>query len=143
MVLSLSKFYSSLRTSWLATAQSAIVIALISLLAAGNARAASSTTAPAPAPMTADHVLKHLDSTVDWYRRVTSIDTAADSTEEVLFRESVRKSAQQSLHLGFDFARTEAELLGPADPKARAKRDHRDGRRAKLAKQATTRARLR
>jgi len=64
-----------------------------------------------PAPVTADDVLKYLDYTIDWYRRVASLDPTPVNSQDVMFRETIRDQAIQVLQDGFTFARAEAQLL--------------------------------
>lgn len=70
--------------------------------------------AAAPAATPDEQILKYLDQTLDWYRRVTAIDDPASRSSEVILRSTVRQSARQTLRLGFQFARAEAEILTAA-----------------------------
>src|SRR5690349_13135531 len=63
-----------------------------------------------------EQILRHLDHTVDWYRRVTSLDQTQVRAEELLFRDSTERNARRVLRLGFDAARAQAELLNATPP---------------------------
>src|SRR5437773_2368690 len=66
-----------------------------------------------PAPqISGDEVLQSLERTVDWYRRVSALNQAAENAQEMTLRNALRHASQQALHLGFDFARAEAAMLG-------------------------------
>ena len=101
-------------------------------LAAGYWLAVASPAA-APAPQAGQNVLQYLDQTIDWYRRVVSLEASPIGSEDVLFRDAARQQARQALRLAFQHARAEAALLAPADVGAPAPAS---GRSASLSKAA-------
>jgi small-conductance mechanosensitive channel len=56
-------------------------------------------------------VIKFLDGTIDWYRRVISFTQSPVNTDEVLFHDAVGQSTLQALRLGFAYGKTEGDLL--------------------------------
>jgi len=58
-----------------------------------------------------EEVVKYLDTTIDWYRRVISFIQSPVNTDEVLFHDAVGLNTLQTLRLGFTFAHAEADLL--------------------------------
>jgi small-conductance mechanosensitive channel len=88
-----------LKLSWLLAA-----IASLCLLAMITQAA---TTQPDPG----DQVLKFMDHTIDWYRRITSFCQTPANTDEVLFRDSVQKSSMQVVCQAFAYAENEAKML--------------------------------
>lgn len=60
--------------------------------------------AQAPVPGSSDELLQYLSENVDWYRRIAAFDQSPGTTEEVLYRNSVRWRARQAMQLGFEFA---------------------------------------
>jgi hypothetical protein len=65
----------------------------------------------AAATVDGETVLKYLDRTIDWYHQIVELDQTPVDSQELLYRESARSSAQQALKLAFDFARAEAAIL--------------------------------
>ena len=66
---------------------------------------------PAARPDSGEAVLQFLNQTIDWYRRVTTLDQTPVATQDVLFRDAVHRDAQQVLSLSFTYARAQAALL--------------------------------
>jgi small-conductance mechanosensitive channel len=58
-----------------------------------------------------EEVVKLLDTTIDWYRRVISFIQSPVNTDEVLFHDAVGQSTLQALRLGFTYGHAEADLL--------------------------------
>ena len=58
-----------------------------------------------------EEVVKLLDATIDWYRRVISFIQSPVNTDEVLFHDAVGQSTLQALRLGFAYGHAEADLL--------------------------------
>lgn len=65
----------------------------------------------AAAPDPSADVLNFLDTTIDWYHQTISFTQTPCNTEEVLYRDAVRKNALDVLQLGFAFGRAEAVLI--------------------------------
>lgn len=65
----------------------------------------------ANAPRSDEQTVQYLNQTVDWYRRVSTAGQASVTSQDVLYRDSVRKQAHWVAVLGFRFARNEAALL--------------------------------
>src|SRR5947209_19051051 len=65
----------------------------------------------ANAPRPQEQTIQYLNQTVDWYRRVSAAGQASVTSQDVLYRDAVRKQAHYVAVLGFRFARNEAELL--------------------------------
>jgi small-conductance mechanosensitive channel len=61
-----------------------------------------------------DRVIKFLDGTIDWYRRVISFIQSPVNTDEVLFHDAVGQSTLQALRLGFSYGHAEGDLLAAA-----------------------------
>src|SRR2546421_455689 len=72
---------------------------------------AFSASPPAARPDSGDAVLQFLNQTIDWYRRVTTLDQTPVATQDVLFRDAVHRDARQVLSLSFTYARAQAALL--------------------------------
>ncbi|HSV16544.1 MAG TPA: hypothetical protein VLI90_19935, partial [Tepidisphaeraceae bacterium] len=106
---------------------------LITTLLAALAAAAP----PASQPLTGDAVLQHLDSTIDWYRRVTAFGQSPVNSQELLLRESARQNARQAVRLALDFGRAEASLLESSQ--ASTTPSSKSGSASRI-EQATTRA---
>src|SRR6478735_9041455 len=62
-------------------------------------------------PDSGEAVLQFLNQTIDWYRRVTTLDQTPVATQDVLFRDAVHRDAQQVLSLSYTYARAQAALL--------------------------------
>ncbi len=72
--------------------------------------------APAAAPPDRSaEVLKHLEQTIAWYRNTSAVERSAALQNDVLLRETARRTSAQALQRAFAFARAEAALRG-ADP---------------------------
>jgi small-conductance mechanosensitive channel len=75
-------------------------------------------------------MIQYLNRTIDWYHRVEGIGAMTGSSQDVMFRDSLRQQARNAVGLGFRFARARASLFdndaaarptsGPTD--ARTKR---------------------
>src|SRR5437588_1478652 len=59
-----------------------------------------------------DEILQYLNQTIDWYRRVAAVDQQPVTSEEVVYRETVRETSRQALQLAFGYAKAGAALLG-------------------------------
>ena len=95
---------------------SGALVALICLTWCVAARAADPNSAvganaAGAASIHGDAVLHYLDQTIDWYHRVVALDQAQVDSQQLLYRDGVRSSAEQILKLAFDFARAEAAIL--------------------------------
>jgi small-conductance mechanosensitive channel len=75
-------------------------------------------------PDSSDQLLQYLDHTINWYRQVTSVDQASLDSQEVLYRQSVREDARQSLQLAFEYAKAQARLIGATTAQATKSSDH-------------------
>jgi hypothetical protein len=77
--------------------------------------ASPSTTGPAPethvAVLTADHVIRILDDTVDWYRTLGTQQQNANQPSDLLILFANRQTADRVVSLAFEIARANAELL--------------------------------
>lgn len=62
-------------------------------------------------PRPEEQTVQYLNQTVDWYRRVSTAGQTSVTSQDVLYRDSVRKQAHWVAVLGFRFARNEAALL--------------------------------
>jgi len=98
----------------------------------------------APPANPADDLLKFLNQTIDWYRRVTALDQVPVNANELLYRDGVRQAARRVLRLAFAFARERAALLAanqkPATaPAANGQRGRNIGEAAATADQRVTR----
>jgi small-conductance mechanosensitive channel len=82
-------------------------------LYAGVLHAASSTPAPDThvAVLTADHVIRILDDTVDWYRTLGTQQQNANQPSDLLILFANRQTADRVVSLAFEIARANAELL--------------------------------
>src|SRR4051812_14801850 len=85
-------------------------------------------------------VLRYLDQTVDWYRRVTAVDPAPVSSQAVLMRDAVARGARDVVRRGFDFARAEADVLTPAAAPAPTTGKAQPNREQRLAQSAAAAA---
>ncbi|HET6247193.1 MAG TPA: mechanosensitive ion channel family protein [Tepidisphaeraceae bacterium] len=66
----------------------------------------------AAAPANSDEqVLHYLNHTIEWHGRVSSLDQGSVSSNEILFRDTIRQNADQVLHLAFAAARGQAAYL--------------------------------
>jgi small-conductance mechanosensitive channel len=63
------------------------------------------------AVLTADHVIRILDDTVDWYRTLGTQQQNADQPSDLLILFANRQTADRVVSLAFDIARANAELL--------------------------------
>lgn len=95
-----------------------LVLVAVRLLAAALAiapatfAAAAAGAAPATtAPLTGNAVLEYLNATIDWYRRVESLDAPPVNSQELLLRATVREDARQAVRLALRFARAQAAIL--------------------------------
>ena len=72
-------------------------------------------TGPAPdthvAVLTADHVIRILDDTVDWYRTLGTQQQNANQPSDLLILFANRQTADRVVSLAFEIARANAELL--------------------------------
>jgi hypothetical protein len=62
------------------------------------------------AVLTADHVIRILDDTVDWYRTLGTQQQNADQPSDLLILFANRQTADRVVSLAFDIARANAEL---------------------------------
>ncbi len=74
--------------------------------------------APAQERLADKEVVGYLGHVIAWYRAVCATAQARGSSREALFKDSLRKSASQTLHSAFQFARAQAALpaTGAAAP---------------------------
>lgn len=89
-----------------------------------------------PDGMEAGDVLEHLNIAIDWYRRLTSMDTGAGSSGDILYLQEARTQALQALHLAFQSAREEAIAIqrqgSPVSDEAGAQQDTGEQRMARV-----------
>ncbi|HVX65247.1 MAG TPA: mechanosensitive ion channel domain-containing protein [Bryobacteraceae bacterium] len=76
--------------------------------------------APAQEPVTDDEVIEYVGHVIAWYRDAAAATQGRTGSREALYRDSVRKSASQTLRSALQFARAQAALPsgGPAAPAA-------------------------
>src|SRR6476660_8411023 len=70
---------------------------------------ASATTHPSP-----DAIVQYLNQTIDWYRRVVSLEQSSGGSRATLLRSTLLQNARQVVQLGFRFARAEAAIADSA-----------------------------
>jgi small-conductance mechanosensitive channel len=69
--------------------------------------------------VTSGSVLKYLDLSIDWYRRINALDQNQVNSQELLYRDSVHNAASQALTLAFEFANAQAAIIdGQTKPAA-------------------------
>ncbi len=97
-----------------------------------------------PEGMEAGDVLEHLNVAIDWYRHLTSMDTGAGSSGDILYLQEARTQALQVLQLAFQSAREEAIAIqrqgSPAPAEAAPGQGADEQRMAKV--QARVKARI-
>lgn len=70
---------------------------------------------PLSAQIRSEDILDHLEKTISWYRHLQS---AEQSSSDILVRQNLHEASLKALQLGFDFARAEASLASGAQPAA-------------------------
>lgn len=81
--------------------------------------------AAAPPPASSgQNIIQYLNFNIDWFRRVESLDPSPINAQDLMFRESARRTALDALRHAFDFARAAAPLLenAPAATRPAARR---------------------
>ncbi|HWR53273.1 MAG TPA: mechanosensitive ion channel family protein [Bryobacteraceae bacterium] len=75
---------------------------------------------PAPVRVRAADVLKHLEQTISWYRNINAVERSSALANDVVLRDTARRTSAEVLQHAFDFARAQAAFVEPEQPAARA-----------------------
>src|SRR2546421_12036127 len=85
-----------------------------------------------------DAIVQYLDQTIDWYRRVQSLEQSTGQSRELLLRSTLMQNARQVVRLTFRFARAEVAIMD-AESQA-ATTSQTNSRAAKVAQAAAAAA---
>src|SRR5581483_10985187 len=83
-----------------------LILVMFSAVFSLGAEQQSATTHPS-----ADAIIDYLNRTVDWYRRVQSLEQASGDSQELLLRAALTQNARQVVQLAFKFARAEESII--------------------------------
>ncbi len=98
--------------------------------------------APAAPTIRAEDVLAHLEQTISLYRDVSALEQSPALANDIVLRDTARRTSVQALQRAFDFARAQATLLsarGGAAANAGAQRPGTAGRMEQVVARAAGR----